>query len=153
MLLCMVTGNSTHGLSLFETPFFPGSVSWQNLPSESAWEFFGRPFLPLLAVNYIVFWFITCSSSLSEDLLECFFYPLVIQEVFARFECLYRSVLQPGFPSCMHIYLRLHTFLGSNPRGKPFSCVVHVFWHLQSEVFKDRDFEQLVVLYLIEKEI
>lgn len=41
-----------------------------------------------------------------------------------------------------------HMFLGINPWGKLFSGLVHVFGHLQSEVFKDRDFEQLVVLYL-----
>lgn len=46
-----------------------------------------------------------------------------------------------------HIFKMTQKFLGSNPWGKPFSRVVHVFWHLQSEDFKDRDFEQLLVLY------
>lgn len=50
-----------------------------------------------------------------------------------------------------HIFKMTHIFLGSNPWGKPFFSAVHVFWHLQSEVFKDRDFEQLVVLYLVAK--
>lgn len=47
-----------------------------------------------------------------------------------------------------HTFKMTHMFLGINPWGKLFSGLVHVFGHLQSEVFKDRDFEQLVVLYL-----
>lgn len=133
----MVTGSSP-GLSLFETPFFHGSVCWQNLPSKSVWGFFWETFFTSVAVNYIVFCFIPDSSSLLENFLECFiFVSFVNLGSICQVSVLVQFSITARFLIMAHVFKMTHIFLGSNPWGKPFSSAVLVFWHFQSEVFKD----------------